>query len=387
MSEVGSYERKPIAIIYEEKSAYKDTYAGAEDTVFLEAHHLIPSKPITDSVIVFMHPAGAGGAYLPMPIALARSGIPVIYCNSRYRGVDSGLIMEKVVMDLGACVREAKAKLGYQKIILGGWSGGGSLSLFYQSQAENPSLKKTPAGDPPDLTTAGLIPCNAVMLLASHCSRATTLTEWLDPSILDESQPEVRDRDLNLYDPDNPNQPPYSKEYLSLFRKKQIERNHNITVWVQEKLESFKGDPTKEFAFIVHGTMADPRWLDPSIEPNDRKPGWCYLGDPKVVNDSPIGIARFTSIRSWLSQWSYEFSEADGEKCAAQISKPILVLGNSADDACPPSHNQRLFDSIGHENKKQHIVKGANHYYFGQKSHLDEATQVCSRWMQDNSFL
>ena len=52
MSEVGSYERKPIAIIYEEKSAYKDTYAGAEDTVFLEAHHLIPSKPITDSVIV-----------------------------------------------------------------------------------------------------------------------------------------------------------------------------------------------------------------------------------------------------------------------------------------------------------------------------------------------
>ncbi|MCS5598480.1 MAG: lysophospholipase, partial [Rhodospirillales bacterium] len=95
----------------------------------------------------------------------------------------------------------------------------------------------------------------------------------------------------------------------------------------------------------------------------------------------------FTSIRSWLSQWSYEFSEADGEKCAAQISKPILVLGNSADDACPPSHNQRLFDSIGHENKKQHIVKGANHYYFGQKSHLDEATQVCSRWMQDNSFL
>ena len=101
MSEVGSYERKPIAIIYEEKSAYKDTYAGAEDTVFLEAHHLIPSKPITDSVIVFMHPAGAGGAYLPMPIALARSGIPVIYCNSRYRGVDSGLIMEKVVMEIG----------------------------------------------------------------------------------------------------------------------------------------------------------------------------------------------------------------------------------------------------------------------------------------------
>ena len=45
MTEIGTYERKPIAIIYEEKSAYKDTYAGAEDIVFLEAHHLIPSEP------------------------------------------------------------------------------------------------------------------------------------------------------------------------------------------------------------------------------------------------------------------------------------------------------------------------------------------------------
>ena len=49
MTEIGTYERKPIAIIYEEKSAYKDTYAGAEDIVFLEAHHLIPSDPKTDA--------------------------------------------------------------------------------------------------------------------------------------------------------------------------------------------------------------------------------------------------------------------------------------------------------------------------------------------------
>ena len=133
-----------------------------------------------------------------------------------------------------------------------------------------------------------------------------------------------------IRDSNNPNQPPYSEDFLKLFREKQIERNKKITAWAKDKLDSFKGDPTKEFGFIVHGTMADPRWLDATIEPNDRKPGWCYLGDPKVVNDSPIGIARFTSIRSWLSQWSYELSEADGEKCAAKITKPILVLGNSA---------------------------------------------------------
>ena len=39
----------------------------------------------------------------------------------------------------------------------------------------------------------------------------------------------------------------------------------------------------------MHGTIADPRWLDPTVDPNDRRPGTCYLGDPRVVNNSPIG--------------------------------------------------------------------------------------------------
>ena len=52
--------------------------------------------------------------------------------------------------------------------------------------------------------------------------------------------------------------------------------------------------------------MADPKWLDPSIDPNGRKPNWCFLGEPEVVNNSPIGLARYCSLRSWLSQWSYD---------------------------------------------------------------------------------
>lgn len=36
--------------------------------------------------------------------------------------------------------------------------------------------------------------------------------------------------------------------------------------------------------------MADPRWPDPTVDPNERTPGTCYLGDPQVVNNSPIDI-------------------------------------------------------------------------------------------------
>lgn len=59
------------------------------------------------------------------------------------------------------------------------------------------------------------------MLLAAHISRHGTLTEWLDASIRDESDPSDRDPELDLYNPANPNQPPYSPEFLDRYRQAQ----------------------------------------------------------------------------------------------------------------------------------------------------------------------
>ena len=67
-------------------------------------------------------------------------------------------------------------------MVLLGWSGGGSLSLFYQAEAEHPTITHTPAGDQVDLTNANLLAADAVIFIASHLSRAVLLTEWLDPS-------------------------------------------------------------------------------------------------------------------------------------------------------------------------------------------------------------
>ncbi|WP_343232229.1 TetR/AcrR family transcriptional regulator, partial [Mycolicibacterium sp. CBMA 361] len=44
-----------------------------------------------------------------------------------------------------------------------------------------------------------------LMLLAAHISRHGTMTEWMDASILDETDPSKRDAELDLYNPDNPN--------------------------------------------------------------------------------------------------------------------------------------------------------------------------------------
>ena len=40
--------------------------------------------------------------------------------------------------------------------------------------------------------------------------------------------------------------------------------------------------------------MADPRWLNPKVDPNDRPPGRSFLGDPKMVNMMPAGLARYS---------------------------------------------------------------------------------------------
>ncbi|WP_415288179.1 alpha/beta fold hydrolase [Brevundimonas sp. S1H14] len=376
------YQRTPYLIVFQEQAAFKDTYGGAEGSVVLEAHLLKPDTP-SDTVVIMMHPIG-GGAWLPLPAALAKQGVHVIYCNSRYRGIDNALIMEKCALDLGVCVRDAKERLGYEKVILGGWSGGGALSLFYQAEAENPTVTQTPAGDPIDLTKANLIPADGIALLAAHLSRNLTLTEWIDPSITDESRPFDRDPELNIYDPANPNQAPYSPEYVARYRDAQIARNRRITAWVKAQLAELKaqGLHNHERGFVVQGTMADPRFIDATLEPSDRRPNYCMLGDPVVVNDGPVGLARFSTLRSWLSQWSYDDSNADGLKCAARISVPMLVIENSADDACTPSHAARLMAAAVNAPQTHAVIKGANHYYSGQPDKAAEGAAVFVEWIK-----
>src|SRR3984893_315606 len=120
-----------------------------------------------------MHPSSTLHL-LPTPGALVGAGLHVVAARSRYPKNDSGLIIEKVAIDMGAWVKDARAR-GYEKVILVGWSGGGSLSLFYQAEAEAPSIIATPAGDAVDLTRAGPEPAAGGNFLSSHLARAATL--------------------------------------------------------------------------------------------------------------------------------------------------------------------------------------------------------------------
>jgi pimeloyl-ACP methyl ester carboxylesterase len=273
--------------------------------------------------------------------------------------------------------------------VLAGWSGGGSLALFYQSQAERPDIVATPAGDPIDLAGAGLIPADGVIFQAAHLSRAQMLAEWIDPSVRNESDPDDRVPELDLYDPRNPNRPPYPPDYLAHFRAAQLARIRRRTAWVKETLEGLRraGGKEMERAFITHRTLAEPRFLDASIDPNDRKVGSCYLGDPETVNSGPIALGRFSTLRAWLSQWSFDDSNADAERCAARIAAPLLAIENTADDAVPQPHTHRVYAAAASSDRTFRQIKGATHYYVGQPELLREAVELCTGWMRERRLL
>ena len=382
-----SFEVAPewVHVQYQEVAKFTEVYgfSGSQGMVNCEGVRFLPQDRRSKTLAVFMHPASTL-QLLPVPRALAQAGVHVLCAGSRFAKNDTPLIMEKVVLDLGAYLRHAKEKWGYEKIVLCGWSGGGSLALFYQSQAEKPSVAQTPAGDPVDLS--GLVKADAAIFQAAHLSRATYLAESIDPSVIDENDPERRDAELDIYDPRCPNQPPYTQEFIGRFRAAQLARVRRRTAWVKEMLARLKGDEM-ERGFVTHRTMADLRFLDPAIDPNDRKPGWCYMGKPASANNGPIGLGRFSTLRAWLSQWSIDDTNALGPKCAAAISVPLLAIENSADDAVPQPHARIIHDAAASRDKTLRVIKGATHYYQGQPDLLKQAVDLCVGWMDKQRLL
>lgn len=379
-----------ISLKYEEPRAFVETYgfAGSQGFVHIDAVLMHPEGHASETLFVFMHPTAAQHV-LPVPRALAFQGCHVLCAQNRYFRNDTALIFEKTILDLGAHIRHAKEVLGYKKIVLVGWSGGGPLTTFYQSQAENPTITSTPAGDPVNIRDARLIPADALIFQAASISRAQILAEYIDPSVLDEANPDRRDASLDIYDPANTNQPPYSPAFIERYRAAQYARIRRITSWVKQQIAELKsrGSVELEQGFVTHRTMADPRWLDVTIDPNDRKAGMSFIGDPRSANNGPAGFARFSSLRSWLSQWSIDDSVANAEACVRNIRVPFLAIENSADDAAPTSHMKAVYNAAASPDKMLKVIEGANHYYTGRPELLEEACRLMMGWLRERKLL
>ena len=154
-------------------------------------------------------------------------------------------------------------------------------------------------------------------------------------------------------------------------------------------LDELKAKAGKEMerGFVVHRTMADPRFIDPAFEPSDRKPQWCLSGDPETVNTGPVGFARFCTLRSWLSQWSIDDSRADATLSSKSITVPFLAIENTADDGAPAAHMHEVHSACASADKHYVMVKGANHYYAGQPELLDYASGATLGFLRERGLV
>jgi pimeloyl-ACP methyl ester carboxylesterase len=136
MAEPVRYTRTPYLIVHREQRVRKDVYGAIDDAIVLQAQLLRGTNP-SDTALIVMHPVGAP-AWLPVFAQLARAGHHIVACATRYSSGDAPLEMENAVLDLGACIKDTKERLGYRNVVLLGWSGGGSLMAGYRPKRKSP---------------------------------------------------------------------------------------------------------------------------------------------------------------------------------------------------------------------------------------------------------
>ena len=368
-------EAKLIAVDVPRGSGY-DSQSGLNN-LFPQVYGRLADEGCGKRIaFVVIHPtSNFMSHYLLGPIQ--RRGHAILGLNTRYFGNDSTLIMERAIQDLGAgvgCLRQ----VGYERIVLLGNSGGGSLAAFYQAEAEHISVTTTADGMPFDLRPEQLPPVDGLAMLAAHPGRALTMVEWIDPSVVDERDMYATNAALDMYNPANG--PPYDAAWLQRYRVAQRARNDRITDWVLSRLAALEAntDPTliKDEPFIVYRTVADPRFVDPSIDPSDRA-----VSNTKRSNYGPTNLGRFSTLRSFLSQWSARLSRADGPTCLARTSVPVMNVLYSADALVFPAQ-VRLWSQAAAGRCVNHVLKGATHHLLGQDKLIEELADLLVAWAE-----
>ncbi len=329
------------------------------------------------STFVLAHPTSNFHHHYLAPAIQARGGTSMLV-NTRYVGNDSMLVMERAIQDLGAAIRHLREE-GYEDITLVGNSGGGSMSAFYVEQSVAPTIADTPDGRPFELVADDVPPVDHWALVCAHPGRAEQLLVKIDPAVRSEGEPWLTDSDLDMFAPQNG--PPYDHDWLARYRLAQAERIGRIEDWVRERIEALdrsRAPESADEAFVIQRTQADPRLLDLTLDHNDRKQG-ALQGAAREANYAANGLARFCTLRSFLSQWSPRYTRANGPRCLANTHMPVLVVNHTADQTTFPSQI-RAWMAAAVDGSVLFDLKGAPHYADDRPDLVEELADRLFAW-------
>ncbi|OFB35658.1 alpha/beta hydrolase [Mycolicibacterium sp. (ex Dasyatis americana)] len=307
---------------------------------------------------------------------LAARGIGFLGWNTRFRGFESSFLLDHALVDIGVGVRWLRDQQGIETVVLLGNSGGGSLMAAYQSQAVDPNVQPL-AGMRPAAGLTELPPADGYVASAAHPGRPDVLTAWMDGSVVDENDAVAGDPELDLFDERNP--APYSSEFVARYRAAQVARNEKITDWAETELKRIQAAGYSDRPFTVMRTWADPRMVDPAIEPTNRQPNLCYAGTPIKANRSARGIAAATTVRNWIGMWSLRHAQTRAEPHLARITCPALVINADQDTGVFPSDAKRIYDALAGTDKSQCSID--TDHYFTTAGARDEQADTIAEWI------
>jgi fermentation-respiration switch protein FrsA (DUF1100 family) len=323
----------------------------ADDGAASQAALYRPTDREPKAALVLMHPTVSFMHHYAL-IPLAKRGFAALGADSRYAGNEAALLIDRVAADLSAAIGWLRKR--FARVVLVGNSGGGALVAYHQAREA--------AAD-------------ALILLNAHRGRAQVLTAWLDPAVVDEADPFGRDPDLDLFDAAR--RPPFDSGFVARYRAAQEARNRRISDWARARLAEY------DRPFVVHCTAADPRFLDLELDPSDREVGTYWGSDVRAANYATLGLARFTTCRSWLSQWSLADSEAAAEPNLARCRVPVLVIQGTADQGIFPSDALGLAGAVGAE---VHWIGRGTHYFLGQPEHQRQVYDLIESWLEGSGL-
>ncbi|MEE8557540.1 MAG: alpha/beta hydrolase [Myxococcota bacterium] len=352
------------------------------------------------TVVCLMHPRANFSRHYAVP-GLVDAGFAVFCQNSRWLGNDATLIHETLVLDVAAGVQEMSRR--FERVVLCGNSGGGSLYTFYLSQALASSedrLRETAAGDPLDLGSFELPPAAAMIYLAAHPGEGHFLLQAIDPSVVDEKDPLSCDPELDMYAPENgfaepPAKSRYSDEFLGRYRAAQRARIERLDQIARERVARRQAararvrkgsarDAREAIAteyLVVYRTEADPRYTDLSLDPSDRDYGSLFTHRPDLFNYGAVGFARVLTPEAWLSTWSGLASRAEIETTGPRMTLPALLISYRRDNCILPSATALIASSLG-TRELTRVEADGDHYGYPAETGRDVAIATIADWLR-----
>jgi len=362
------------------------------------------------TVVCFMHPRGDLSRHYAMP-ALIERGFATFGHNSRWANNDAACIHEVLLLDIAAGIRFLKER-GFERVILVGNSGGGSLYTFYLAQALTASpgrLTDTAGGVPLDLDRFDLPVANGLVLLAAHIGQGKFLMRCIDPAVLDEADPLLSDPALDMYDERNgfkplPRPSKYSSEFIAQYRQAQLVRVARLDciararIAEQRRYELMFPDPEGKaslraffqrramFSHVmnIYRTDANPESCDLSISPSKREVGSLVSKRPDLSNFSAGGFAWIQTPHAWLSTWSGISSRASLLENISRVTTPLLVVNYDGDNGVRPEDAEQMIEGCSSSDKSLYTIRG-DHYGLdlsGSTRPREEAAERIGEWIR-----